>query len=220
MDTVLLGKTIKAMYKLSGKTLTQLSEETDLTVDTINNLFYARLQKPSYLGITALVKATGYSVAELSGFLEIADTLPQEADITDEFTKYLFSVKDTIPTAGITKSCTANADNTGAHECCMQVKELNEQHEKQLDRFRATHLLYVDQLHERYKEQIAQMEENTRKLKEHYDHSVDEIKKSHLRETERQDRDIRALKHMNMILTLALIVVAVGAVIIALIIKG
>lgn len=103
MDVVLLGKTIKAMYKLSGKTLTQLSDETDLTVDTINNLFYARLQKPSYIGITALVKATGYTVAELSGFLEMAESLSSEADITDEFTKYLFSVKDTTPVAEFAK---------------------------------------------------------------------------------------------------------------------
>lgn len=220
MDIVLLGKTIKAMYKLSGKTLTQLSDETDLSVDTINNLFYARLQKPSYLGITALVKATGYSVAELSGFLEVAEALPPEADITDEFTKYLFSVKDTVPTAETANNCVANAGSTGCRECCMQVKQLNEDHEKQLDRFRATHLHYVEQLQERYKDQIAQMTESAGKLKEHYDHSVGEIKKSHFQEMERQDREIRTLKRLNMILTFALIVVAVGAVVIALIIKG
>lgn len=220
MDVVLLGKTIKAMYKLSGKTLTQLSDETDLTVDTINNLFYARLQKPSYLGITALVKATGYTVGELSGFLEIADSLPHDADITDEFTKYLFSVKDTTPVAEVTKSCNANADHTDSHDCCMQVKELNEEHEKQLDRFRATHLHYVEQLQERYKEQIAQMTENEKSLRDHYDHSVAEIKKSHLQEMERQDKEIKVLKRFNMVLTFALIVVAISAVVIALIIKG
>ena len=219
MDVVLLGKTIRAMYKLSGKTLTQLSDETDLTVDTINNLFYARLQKPSYLGITALVKATGYTVAELSGFLEMAESLPPEADITDEFTKYLFSVKDTIPDPKITKNCAANAENTESHECCMQVKHLNEEHEKQLDRFRATHLHYVEQLQERYKDQIAQMAENAGKLKDHYDHSVGEIKKSHAQEIERQAKENRSLKRMNLLLTLALIAVAIGAVIIALIIK-
>ena len=178
------------------------------------------MQKPSYLGITALVKATGYTVAELSGFLEMAESLSPEADITDEFTKYLFSVKDITPVAEIAKNCTANADNTEPHECCMQVKELNEEHEKQLDRFRATHLHYVEQLQERYKDQIAQMTENAKNLKEHYDHSVGEIKKSHLQEMERQDREIRTLKRLNMVLTLALIVVAVGAVAIALIIKG
>lgn len=220
MDIVLLGKVIKAMYKLSGKTLTQLSDETGLTVDTINNLFYARLQKPSYLGISALVKATGYTVAELSGFLETADTLPPEADITDEFTKYLFSVKKTVPVAETAKICTADADITGSHECCMQIKQLNEEHEKQLDRFRGIHLHYVEQLQERYKEQIAQMTENAKNVKEHYDHSVGEIKKSHLQEMERQEREIKTLKRLNMILTSALIVIAVGAVVIALIIKG
>ena len=51
MNNLALGKTLKAMYKLSGKTLTQLSDETDLTVDTINNLFYARIQKPGLAGV-------------------------------------------------------------------------------------------------------------------------------------------------------------------------
>ena len=89
MNNVLLGKTIKAMYKLSGKTITQLADETDLSVDTINNLFYARLQKPSYLGVSEIVKATGYTVSDLSGFLEQAVNLPEDADITEEFTKYV-----------------------------------------------------------------------------------------------------------------------------------
>ena len=38
MNNIALGKTLKAMYKLSGKTLTQLSDESGLTLDTINNL--------------------------------------------------------------------------------------------------------------------------------------------------------------------------------------
>ena len=220
MDIVLLGKTIKAMYKLSGKTLMQLSEETNLTVDTINNLFYARLLKPSYLDITALVKATGYSIAELSGFLETADALPQDADITDEFTKYLFSAKEATPRAEPTKSCPSNAETTDIHDCCARVKELNEDHEKQLDRFRATHLHYVEQIQQRYKEQIAQMSENENKLKAHYDHSVGEIKKSHMQEMERQDREIQSLKRLNMIHSVVLIIVAICALLIALIMKG
>ena len=62
MNNMALGKTLKAMYKLSGKTLTHLSDETDLTVDTINNLLYARIQKPGLAGVNALVKAMGFSI--------------------------------------------------------------------------------------------------------------------------------------------------------------
>lgn len=220
MNNVLLGKTIKAMYKLSGKTITQLADETDLSVDTINNLFYARLQKPSYLGVSEIVKATGYTVSDLSGFLEQAVNLPEDADITEEFTKYVFSTKDTNKVVELTKTCNNNVDNTNNHECCLQVKELNEEHEKQLDRFRATHLHYVEQLNKQYKEQIAQMADNVRNLKEHYEHSVGEIKKANELEVDRQDNEIKSLKKMNLLLTLALIVVAIGAVIIALVIKG
>ena len=260
MDNVLLGKTLKAMYKLSGKTLTQLSDETGLTVDTINNLFYARVQKPGFIGVSAFVKATGHAVSELSGFLEVAETLPEEADITDEFTKYLFSVKDTIPSASITTAynpsvtatntrtviattakeasvgnesvsarkscgehvggCALSADGAATHECCLQIQTLNEEHEKQLDRFRATHLHYVDELNARHREQIEQMEEEVRKLTDHYVHSVNEINGAHEREIQRQESELRFLKRTNIMLTLAMVAIAIVAIILAVVLKG
>lgn len=220
MDNILLGKTIKAMYKLSGKTLTQLADETGLTIDTINNLFYARLQKPGFIGVSSLVAATGHTVAELAGFMDYAESLPGDANITDEFTKYLFSVTDTMPTVSPTAECTNNTGSHIAGGCCQQIQTINENHEKQLDRFRATHLHYVEQLSARYQEQISQMEESERKLKEHYDHSVGEIKKSHIQEMERREKEISALKRINLLETLALIALAGGTVIVSLILKG
>ena len=84
MGNVLLGKTCKAMYKLSGKTISQLSEETDLSVDTINNLFYARIQKPGFDGVTKFIRATGFHVRDMTNFLEMAEDLPETADITED----------------------------------------------------------------------------------------------------------------------------------------
>ena len=220
MDNILLGKTIKAMYKLSGKTLTQLADETGLTIDTINNLFYARLQKPGFIGVSALVTATGHTVAELAGFLDYAKSLPGDADITDEFTKYLFSVTDTVPTVSPATDCSKNTGDHAAGNCCLQIQPMNENHEKQLDRFRATHLHYVEQLSTRYQEQISQMDESSKKLKEHYDHSVEEIKKSHDREMKRREKEISALKRINLLETIALIALAGGTVIVSLILKG
>lgn len=76
MNNVLLGKTIKAMYKMSGKTLTQLSDETGLSVDTINNLFYARIQKPGLDGVNTLVNAMGFSLQQVMEFLQTYPDLP------------------------------------------------------------------------------------------------------------------------------------------------
>lgn len=221
MQNVLLGKVIKAMYKLSGKTLTQLADETGLTVDTLNNLFYARLQKPGFFGVESVVEATGYSVADLLGFMKAAETLPEDADITEEFTKYIFSAKETVPSVYSAEGCAKSADSVQhADSCCVQIKELNEEHERQLDRYRATHLHYVDELHTRYHEQIKQMEEATARLKEHYDHSVGEIKKSHMREIDGYRSEIRRAQTVNRWLSAALIMVAVLAGVIAFLLKG
>lgn len=215
MDNVLLGKVVKAMYKLSGKTLPQLADETGLTLDTINNFFYARVQKPSFFGVASLVKATGYSMPELVGFMEKAKELPENADIVDEFTKYLFTVEDTRAVADSAKQI---AEYTEEHEeaesrnMLLQIQTLNEQHEKQLDRFRATHFSYVEQLNERYKEQIAQMEETNRKLKEHYDHSVGEIKKTHAQELDREREELSYARKLNRTLVISVIIEAAAAV--------
>ena len=223
MDNLLLGKVLKAMYKLSGKTLTQLSDETGLTVDTINNLFYARVQKPGYIGVCAFVRAAGFTPAELDGFLEAAEALPPDADITERFLEYLGAGEETQDFAGKSANGTVAAargavktsgGTAGLPDGAAQIDLLNREHEKQLDRYRATHLYYVDQLKSQYQEQIGHLEESFTRLKALFDHSVGEIKKTQAAELDRLDGELRAQKKMSVFLTAALIIIAVGAVMI------
>ncbi len=189
MNNVLLGKTVKAMYKLSGKTLSQLADETGLTVDTINNLFYARLQKPGFMGVCSLVKAMGCSVRDLTGFMEKAENLPAEADFTEEFTKYLATAEDT---AQVVASAKEVQDEPG---------------------------LLQEQLCTQYRTQIEQQRLSYDRMQEHYSRSISEIKKSHAEELERQEELIRHLKKSNMMLTAAVILMAVLTVAAMLILK-
>ena len=95
MNNVLLGKTLKVMYKMSGKTLNGLADETGLTVDTINNLFYARIQKPGFAGVCELTGAMGFSVKELVGFMDsIGGSFNENMNISDKFNHYLFERTD------------------------------------------------------------------------------------------------------------------------------
>lgn len=109
MNNVLLGKTIKAMYKLSGKTLPQLSDETGLTIDTINNLFYARVQKPGLAGVQALVNAMGFSVHQLLTFMDEHPDLPEDCDVTELFTAYISSADPTDASVPPAKSAVSAA---------------------------------------------------------------------------------------------------------------
>lgn len=233
MDIVLLGKVVKAMYKLSGKTLTQLSEETELSVDTINNFFYARLQKPSYFGVSSLVRATGYTMSELDGFMNYAKQLPTDADIVEEFTKYIFTVKDTDASVVVTNTIkntgaavnsavdiTAAADNAVPGQKNLSLAEMqeaeelhilriNEQYEKQLDRFKATHLNYVEQLKISYQQQILLLEESGRDMKEHFDRSISGIQNSHATELKRVENEVKNLRKLNYMLIITIITEAV-----------
>ena len=212
MNNVFLGKTLKAMYKLSGKTLQQLADETGLTLDTLNNVFYARLQKPGFFGIKCLVEATGYTVADLVGFLEHGKDLPEDADVTDEFTKYLFSVREPALPAESAVTCAKSAKADAPNcSCCNQIAALNEAHEKQLDRFRETHLHYVDALHARYQAQLEQTEEDFATLKTHYERSLDVIREERGREHEEMTRELRRMQNLNRFLTAALAVLAIVA---------
>lgn len=230
MTVVTLGKAVKAMYKLSGKTLTQLSEETDLSIDTLNNFFYARLQKPSFLGVSKLVEATGYTMNDLAGFLEVADTFPENADYCEEFAKYIIcsdshdtsviatigsSAESTTASANATTLMSADADSTvmlspNAAVLKAQLDALSEAHEKELDRFKVTHKGYVDELNLRHKEQINQMENSFARLKEHYDHSVGEIKKTQAEELARIEKECSRARFFNYLLggLLAIVIIA------------
>lgn len=136
MDNILLGKIVKAMYKLSGKTLQQISDETELTIDTLNNLFYARLLKPGFFGVSAVVKSCGYTIEDLDEFLVIASALPETADITEEFAKYIIAKKDTKENP---VSTSATADSTKEEKIYKnedEIKVIKEAHETEISRCR------------------------------------------------------------------------------------
>lgn len=181
MDNRILGKTLKAMYKLSGKTLPQLSEETGLTIDTINNLFYARVQKPGLSGVIALVDSMGFSLQQLMTFIEENPEIPDDCNTTELFTEFISAADDTIAPVQPAKF---NANRT-TQNIPEEIKLLNIEHEKQLDRFRATHQRYVDQLKEQHENQIEQMREHNRKMEQHYDNSVSALNSLHKQEIER-----------------------------------
>lgn len=192
MNNLALGKTLKAMYKLSGKTLTQLSDETDLTVDTINNLFYARIQKPGLAGVNALVKAMGYSIQQLIVFLDENPDISEDCDVTDLFTKYISSAADANapvkPAKEVVKDTKGNIS--------AEIELLNAEHEKQLDRFRATHQRYVERLQEQYDRQIGQMGQQ-------FDKSTAEIKAVHAQEIEHLDKENARLQRTGRTLSIA-----------------
>lgn len=192
MNNMALGKTLKAMYKLSGKTLTQLSDETDLTVDTINNLLYARIQKPGLAGVNALVKAMGFSIQQLIVFLDENPDISEDCDVTDLFTKYISSAADANapvkPAKEVVKDTKGNIS--------AEIELLNAEHEKQLDRFRATHQRYVGQLQEQHDRQIGQMEQQ-------FDKSTAEIKAVHAQEIEHLDKENARLQRTGRTLSIA-----------------
>ncbi len=246
MNNVLLGKTLKVMYKMSGKTLNGLADETGLTVDTINNLFYARIQKPGFAGVCELTGAMGFSVKELVGFMDsIGGSFNENMNISDKFNHYLFertdgadtlqntaeyeektearavteknkahgftgkndtqavtdnnnvqSVADKYGTQSVTENNEARAvtekNNTRAvsenrkvivqdtvfsyseeltnpesiiNNLSRQIELLNIEHEKQLDRFKNTHLGYVEQMKQQYREQTEEMKDQIRRTR-------------------------------------------------------
>lgn len=203
MNNVLLGKTIKAMYKLSGKTLPQLSDEIGLTIDTINNLFYARVQKPGLAGVQALVKAMGFSLQQLIDFMDANPELPEDSDVTGLFTAFISAAEDTGTPVPAAKTTVPAAKGSSLPA---EIELLNAEHERQLDRFRATHQRYVEQLKEQHSLQIEQMQAHSRQMEQHYDHSVAELKDLHARETGRLERDNTRLRRSLKALVIAVII--------------
>lgn len=201
MNNVLLGKTLKAMFRLSGKTLSQLSDETELTVDTINNLFYARVQKPGLASVQTLVNAMGFSLQQLLTFLDEHPDPPEDQDITELFTI-------SVSTAADGASSVVPAPNplpAAKSSLSAEIELINEAHEKQLDRFRATHQRYVDQLKEQHSRQIDQMQAHNRQMEQHFDHSVAELRSLHAQEIDHLDKHNARLRHA--LKTLVIVVV-------------
>lgn len=153
MNNNLLGKTLKAMYKQSGKTITQLSDETGLSIDSINNLFYARVQKPGLSDVDVLTRAMGFTLVQLMEFTAL--DFPADADITAAFAKFTLAAEEPTKEMRILQP---KLQDPMEEKVNNQISLLKAEHEKQLDRFRATHLLYVEQIQNQYKAQLADME--------------------------------------------------------------
>lgn len=198
MNNILLGKTIKAMYKLSGKTLSRISEETDLTVDTINNLFYARIQKPSLGGVEMLVKDLGFTMQDLLGFLDANPNLPESADVTDLFTKYHQSVCDAVPAASSAISAAPSADTKSLSPDTM----LRSDHEKAIELLRESH-----------KEQVLLLQESADRSSKQYESTISSISSFFESSRERLEGDLKRLRKLYRVSALLF---AVGSVIILL----
>lgn len=180
MNNVLLGKTIKAMYKQSGKTLNQLAEETDLTVDTINNLFYARIQKPSLAGVCTLVKAMGFTPSVLIGFMEENESLPESTDVTEKFISYISSAGSAVPSASPAKPSAAGTKKEGTAG-------------------------YPDQVLLVQKEQIEQLKQTAKEQSERYEKRLAEFNELHLRENDWLKQELEAVKKSAKRFSLSLI---------------
>ena len=165
MNNVLLGKTIKAMYKQSGKTIAQLSEETDLTIDTINNLFYARVQKPGLSGVCALVGAMGFHPADLIDFMDTLKDEDENIDITERFTTFMNAVRDTVPSAVPAKAPAEEAKGGSG-----------------------------EQVIEGYRARIEQLKESGKELSDHFERSIAEINRTHDKETDFLKKEIEEKK--------------------------
>lgn len=200
MNNITLGKVLKAMYKLSGKTLAQLSEETDLTVDNINNLFYARIQKPGLIGVNALVNAMGFSIQQLMAFLEEYPELADECDVTKLFKEYISAAEHTNSPAVPAKENVRKTKGTLSTE----IELLNEEHEKQMDRFRAANLRHTDQLREQYNRQIEQMQTYRQQMEQRFDKSIVALKESHAQEIARMEKENTRQRRAGKVMAVAL----------------
>ncbi|MCQ2458669.1 MAG: helix-turn-helix domain-containing protein [Clostridia bacterium] len=200
MNNITLGRVLKAMYKLSGKTLTQLSDETGLTVDTINNLMYARIQKPGLAGVNALVNAMGFKIQQLMAFLEEHPDIPEDSDTVELFTKYIASADDTNKYAAPAKETVRAAKGSFPAE----IEMLNEEHEKQLDRFRAANQRHMEQLQAQHNSQLTEMQEHNKQMEQHFGKSIEALKETHAQEIRRLEKEGSRHRKTITFLTVAL----------------
>lgn len=212
MENIVLGKILKAMQKLSGQSVGDLAEHADLTIDTVNNLFYARVQKPGFDGVCRLVECMGYSVSDLMVFLRDPSIVQMDVpQIMELIVAYTNAGADH---AAVTKETEKNREHAvqAAKERILQPsisgtvdydtleqhnERQNELHEKQLDRFRNTHLTYVAQIKEQYEAQLLQAEEFSKTTIHGLEKLVDEQRERVRVTAERYEKQLTEIRADN-----------------------
>lgn len=81
MDANSVADYLKALKVRTGITTKSLSDLTNISEDTINNVLYARTSSPSLFVVADLVHALGGSLAELSDERIENDSAPQEGGV-------------------------------------------------------------------------------------------------------------------------------------------
>lgn len=154
MDNVVLGKLLKAMQKMSGKSITVLSDESGLTVDTINNLFYARIQKPGFEGVCSLSEVMGFPVEKLLEYLKNNELEDMEVAQITEF------LAEAAEDGAEKKAVSAVSAKKNAGTAKADLASLEEAHEKEIERLRSGYARSVENLREQREESLRQMKES------------------------------------------------------------
>lgn len=193
-NNVELGLVLKAMYKLSGMTVGALSEKSGITVDTLNNLFYGRVQKPGFFGVVTLVETMGYRVEDLLKILREYDvkelpqnTLTEILTSLDRQTQEDANMPMARPAVSPKKETPISLESLEA-----QRRELNEEHERQLDRFKATHAKHSEEMKQQYHESLELIRAGHAETVAKLETELNDVKQNSTREIQRlQKRNAR-----------------------------
>lgn len=194
-NNVELGLVLKAMYKLSGMTVGALSEKSGITVDTLNNLFYGRVQKPGFFGVVTLVETMGYRVEDLLKVLREYDVkeLPQNT-LTEILTSLDKQDGDTAKPAPVVMQVSNPKKDTPItlESLEAQRRELNEEHERQLDRFKAAHAKHSEEMKQQYHESLELIRAGHAETVAKLETELNDVKQNSTREIQRlQKRNAR-----------------------------
>ena len=81
---------------------------------------------------------------------------------------------------------------------------MNNEHEKQLDRFRAANQRHLEQLQAQHNSQLTQMQEQNRQMEQHFDRSVAALKETYAQEIGRLEKEGSRHRKTITFLTIAL----------------
>lgn len=205
MTNVELGLVLKSMYKLSGMTVGTLSEKTGITVDTINNLFYGRVQKPGFFGVVTLVETMGFRTEDLIRILreQPVKELPQNS-LTEILNAYSEKTgNEPVPVTVKLQQEKAGSIPEAVQEVTLksleeQRRELNEEHERSLDRFKVTHTHYCEELKQQYKESLEMIRSGHAETVQKLEQELNDVR-------ENSEREISRLRRKNKCLIWAII---------------